>query len=104
MRITVLLGGTSAERDVSIVSGTRVVDALRSRGHTVRVVDPASGELTDSQLKSLLPSGVRREWPSHEALAALRASSLGPQLGLLPAIREADVVFIGLHGGDGEDG
>ena len=104
MRITVLLGGTSAERDVSIVSGSRVVDALRSRGHIVRVVDPASGELTDAQLKALLPSGVRREWPSHEALARLRASSLGPGLGLLPAVREADVVFIGLHGGEGEDG
>ncbi len=104
MRITVLLGGTSAERDVSIVSGSRVVDALRSRGHVVRIVDPASGELTDSQLKALLPSGVRREWPSHEALAKLRASSLGPGLGTLPAVREADVVFIGLHGGEGEDG
>src|SRR4029079_1710227 len=52
----------------------------------------------------LLPSGVRREWPSREALAGLRASSLGPQLGLLPAVREADVVFIALHGGEGEDG
>jgi D-alanine-D-alanine ligase len=104
MRLTVLLGGTSAERDVSIVSGTRVVEALRSRGHSVRVVDPASGELTDSQLRALLPSGVRREWPSNEALAALRAASLGPQIGLLPAVREADVVFIALHGGEGEDG
>ena len=104
MRVTVLLGGTSAERDVSISSGSRVVEALRSRGHTVRVVDPSSGELTDSQLRGLLPSGVQREWPSKETLAALRARALGPALGVLPAVREADVVFIALHGGDGEDG
>ena len=32
MRITVLMGGTSSERDVSLASGIRVTEALRSRG------------------------------------------------------------------------
>lgn len=104
MRVTVLLGGTSAERDVSIVSGTRVMEALRSRGHTVSAVDPASGELSDTALATLLPTGVRREWPSHETLAQLRAGALGPRLGILPVVRDADVVFNALHGGDGENG
>ncbi len=104
MRITVLLGGTSAERDVSLSSGLRVVAALRQRGHAVTAVDPASGMLDDSTLERLLPAGVRREWPSGEALARLRDHALGPALGMLPAVREADVVFNALHGGDGENG
>lgn len=33
MKIVVLAGGTSTERDVSIVSGTQVCKALRSKGH-----------------------------------------------------------------------
>jgi D-alanine-D-alanine ligase len=32
LKITVLMGGTSAERDVSLASGVRVAEALRSRG------------------------------------------------------------------------
>jgi D-alanine-D-alanine ligase len=40
--------------------------------------------------------------PSLEALAAAR--SLSPQLAMHPAITGADCVFIGLHGGQGEDG
>ena len=104
MRITVLLGGTSAERDVSLASGLRVLEALRSKGHTVTAVDPASGVLDDVALQRVLPAGVRREWPTLEALAQLRARSLGPLLGTLPAVRDADLVFNALHGGDGENG
>ena len=43
MRITVLTGGTSAERDVALASAVQVVAALRSRGHEVAVVDTARG-------------------------------------------------------------
>jgi D-alanine-D-alanine ligase len=39
--IAVLLGGASAEREVSLNSGQTVIDALRAFGHTVRPVDPA---------------------------------------------------------------
>ena len=41
------MGGTSSERDVSLASGLRVAEALRSRGHTVTAVDTVSGALTD---------------------------------------------------------
>ena len=40
VRITVLLGGFSAEREVSLKTGTAVARALRSLGHDVREVDP----------------------------------------------------------------
>ena len=43
MKITVLAGGTSTERDISIVTGTKVTQALRSRGHRVAMVDVFCG-------------------------------------------------------------
>ena len=46
MRITVLLGGPSAEREVSLRSGAAVASALRSLGHDVTEVDPHHGQLT----------------------------------------------------------
>ena len=45
MTITVLLGGPSAEREVSLRSGAAVAKALRARGHTVHEVDPLPGAL-----------------------------------------------------------
>lgn len=45
MRVTVLLGGTSEEREVSLVSGVEVCAALREAGHEVIAFDPAAGPL-----------------------------------------------------------
>lgn len=42
MRILVLAGGDSAEREVSLESGACVADALRGRGHDVCVLDPST--------------------------------------------------------------
>jgi D-alanine-D-alanine ligase len=41
LNIVVMLGGWSSERDVSLASGRAVINALRSRGHDVRELDPA---------------------------------------------------------------
>ena len=40
LKITVMLGGPSAEREVSLRSGAAVAQALRSRGHVVHELDP----------------------------------------------------------------
>ncbi|MDQ3221856.1 MAG: D-alanine--D-alanine ligase, partial [Gemmatimonadota bacterium] len=39
MKVTVLTGGTSSERDVALASAVQVIAALRARGHEVAVVD-----------------------------------------------------------------
>ena len=39
MKIVVLAGGTSTERDVSIVSGTGICGALRQKNHQAILVD-----------------------------------------------------------------
>ena len=44
LNITVMLGGPSAEREVSLRSGAAVAKALRSLGHNVTEVDPKDGQ------------------------------------------------------------
>ena len=44
LNITVMLGGPSAEREVSLRSGAAVAKALRSLGHKVTEVDPKDGQ------------------------------------------------------------
>jgi D-alanine-D-alanine ligase len=106
MKITVLMGGTSAERDVSIASSLRVAEALRTRGHDVVTLDTARGPLTENEEKALLAKGnpVQKEPPSQEELAKMASQTLPQMLRALPSLKEADVVFLGLHGGYGEDG
>jgi D-alanine-D-alanine ligase len=110
MNIAVLLGGYSAERDVSLASGLRIAEALRERGHTVTCVDPAAveaqGVLTREEEARLLAAGVGTTPPSLEALAGLGngAQGIRPELATWPAVRGADRVFLALHGGQGEDG
>ena len=104
-RITVLMGGASAERDVSLASGLRIVEALAARGHQITALDPATGVLSDADLDELRRSNVGSEPPSLAALAGLAAGGrLRGDLTAMPEIRDADVVFLALHGGQGEDG
>lgn len=98
------MGGTSAERDVSIASGVRIAVALRSRGHEVISLDTALGVIDDATEKRLLVAGVQQAPPDLASLAAMSERSLSPMLGTLPEVRAADVVFLALHGGQGEDG
>ena len=53
MKITVLMGGTSSERNVSLASGIRIVQALRGRGHEVIALDPARGVLSAEEEQEL---------------------------------------------------
>lgn len=103
MRVAVLFGGTSAERDVSIASGAQVMKALRQAGHEVVAVDTARGVLGPGDEQRLLSSGVAPTPPRDEDLSMIRAGSAGP-LPALGELGEIDVVFLALHGGTGEDG
>jgi len=103
MRIAVLFGGTSEERDVSIASAAQVIPALRARGHDVIGIDTASGRLAPAAEQRLLQGAVTSEPPSDRAIADVRsrAITLSPQAF---DVRDVDVVFLALHGGAGEDG
>jgi|SRR5271168_2913064 len=103
MKIAVLFGGTSEERDVSIASAAQIIPALRGLGHEVFAVDTATGRLPPADERRLLASGVAPEPPSTTAMEQVR----GRAIAFAPSatdIRSAEVVFLALHGGAGEDG
>ena len=103
MKIAVLFGGTSEERDVSIASAAQIIPALRALGHEVFAVDTATGRLPPTDEQRLLVSGVAPQPPSTTAMEQVR----GRAMAFAPSaadIRSADVVFLALHGGAGEDG
>ncbi|MBV9671959.1 MAG: D-alanine--D-alanine ligase [Verrucomicrobia bacterium] len=102
MRVAVLFGGNSAERDVSIASGAQVAKALRAAGHQVIAVDTFRGVLTDDEQEVLLTRGVAPDPPDERELHAVRTktgSLIQPSYFI-----DIDVVFLALHGGTGEDG
>lgn len=99
MKIAVLMGGTSAERDVSLASGLAITKALRGRGHDVAVVDTATGFVPEPEEKDLLPGGVKSAPPSGVAQALPLID-----LAQVPQLRAAELAFLALHGGTGEDG
>jgi D-alanine-D-alanine ligase len=103
LKIAVLFGGTSEERDVSIASAAQIIPALRLLGHEVSAVDTATGLLDSEAERLLLASGVAPEPPSDAQIANVR----GRAIALSPAAlntREVELVFLALHGGAGEDG
>ena len=98
MKVTVLLGGDSPERDVSLASGAGMIRALRARGHEVFAVDPAlpPGESAEPRAAKIgeLPPAAPSPLPPEAVFAWLHSRP----------VLSADVVCIALHGGKGEDG
>lgn len=104
MKIAVLFGGDSAERDVSIASGAQVVQALRQAGHDVVAVDTARGVLAASDVETLIASGqVPPVPPDLQELDLLRTGD-PTILTRAPELSDVDLLFLALHGGAGEDG
>ena len=93
MKVAVLMGGRSSEREISLRTGRGIAQALRNLGHTVASIDAASGRL--------LPAGD--EEAGAPPLAALEPVG---ETALLRAetLAQAEVIFIALHGAAGENG
>jgi len=103
MKVAVLFGGKSAERDVSLASGAQAIKALREAGHEVLAVDTATGLLGPAEEAKLLASGLAPVPPDAKALAILQSDSPAT-LTQSAALRDVSVFFLALHGGSGEDG
>ncbi len=110
MNITVLAGGLSPERDVSLTSGSLIANALRRKGHRVALVDVYLG--TDANdLASLF---ISEEMPAYRVsetepdLQKLKAESGNGEAligkNVIALCHLADVVFLALHGAMGENG
>ncbi len=114
MKIVVLAGGTSTERDVSLVSGAKIYKALKEAGHDAVLLDVFLGLKTDDidgvfeRGDELLGNieGIKAVNPDIEAVKAMREDGgktfFGPNV--LEICRKADCVFMGLHGENGENG
>ena len=114
MKIVVLCGGLSPERNVSISSGTKVAAALMSRGHKVVLADMFYGfEDYDGDLDKIFDNPpalgstkIDEQEPDLDAIRASRKlkspSAFG--VGVLDVCAMADIVYIGMHGACGEDG
>jgi D-alanine-D-alanine ligase len=103
LKIAVLLGGTSAERDVSLVTGRGIAKALSDKGHRVTAIDCAFGDqvITDWEVDS--NEIIRVDHSDIEKRKAELDKNLLKTLDYL--IQEKfDVTFIALHGGYGENG
>ena len=114
MKIVVMCGGLSMERDVSIASSTLICRALRAMGHRAVLVDMFFGlegietppERLFDELPELKDVRVGEQAPDLNAVRAARKwkspSSVGR--GVFELCQRADMVFLGLHGACGEDG
>lgn len=115
MKIVVLAGGRSTERNVSLSSGVKITNALRSKGYQVALVDLFLGKdlqnLTVDQLFTTEPepddpSKISDEVLTDDKINALRPGKskalFGPNV--LKICQAADMVYLGLHGEDGENG
>ena len=114
MKIVVLCGGLSMERNVSITGGTLVCKSLRELGHKAVLVDMFFGlEDMDADIETIfenLPelgeAKVDAQAPDLEKVIAQRKwqsrSKIGK--GVLEICQAADVVYLALHGACGEDG
>ena len=114
MNIVVLAGGISSERDVSLSSGSLVCRALREKGHNAVMIDAFMGlEGYSGTIEELFKNcsdehivKVDTLVPDIDAVRRARKLKSGAFFGerVLEACTYADVVFIALHGGEGEDG
>jgi D-alanine-D-alanine ligase len=103
LKILVLMGGTSAERDVSLASSEAIVKALKQTGHQVMALDTAQGQKLLSDNGKYIPGGVKERPPDVKELErASKQQTLEAIHGF--DFSEVDVIFLGLHGGQGEDG
>lgn len=133
MKIVVLAGGTSTERDVSLVTGTMIYKALKKKGHEVVLIDVYLGYEDDESsvlcgvhqlpetkgvsdnIKNIF--AIDKDWsenfgtitetnPDISAVKAMRRDNpecaIGPNV--IEICKQADIVFLALHGQNGEDG
>lgn len=113
MKIVILAGGTSTERDVSLSTGAMIYKALKSKGHQLVLLDVYlgyEGDITN-------PFEIEKDWTANIGLV----KESNPDIAQIKALRKdqsnnffgpnvinycsmADIVFLALHGENGEDG
>lgn len=104
MNITVLTGGTSAERNVALATGKAIAKALRDSGNNVKVVDPIYGAAQPEEDKIFQDRpAIGKEFPTAEELNLYSNRKVIKCINS-DIFNDTDIVFLALHGKFGEDG
>ena len=114
MKVVVLAGGISTERDVSLISGKLIYQAMKRLGHQAVLLDVYLGMERDD-IDGIFESeedfaadiaDIREINPDISEVKARRKDGgkcyFGPNV--IRICQMADAVFLGLHGEDGENG
>ena len=114
MKIVVLAGGISTERDVSLSSGTGIYKALKAKGHQAILVDVFLGYQGDMSGDVF---ALEKDWAADMRGVSAERSDINEILAMRPDYKknffgpnvitlcqQADVVFMALHGAEGENG
>ena len=94
LKVLLLLGGTSPEREVSKSTGKSIYTALINLGYEVVIIDPAYGINQPLEVEEYFDENDYAELSNENYLDAIN----------LIASSEFDVAFLALHGKYGEDG
>ncbi len=114
MNIVVLAGGTSTERDVSLISGKKIYAALKENGHKVILCDVFLG-IPDHEVDGLFEkeidwvAGINNISETSPDIEKVKAMRVNPEIGffgpnVISLCQKADIVFMALHGENGENG
>lgn len=93
IKVALLLGGASSEREVSKLSSQSILNSIKNLGYEYKLIDPAYGNNQPSNEEDFFGKDVA-EVSAKNYLYAVNSNHLD----------DVDVVFIGLHGTYGEDG
>ena len=109
MNIVVLAGGLSMERDVSLASGSLIANALLDCGHNAVLVDLYFGveknEMSFDGLNKRYEYKIPEVAPNLDSLIASNGGRTNPVgENVIEFCKMADVTFLALHGGVGENG
>lgn len=114
MKVIVLAGGISTERDVSLSSGAMIYKALKAKGHQAVLLDVYLGYtgddvdvIFDKEEDWARELGtINEQNPDIEQVKAMRSDGdknfFGPNV--IRLCQASDIVFMALHGENGENG
>ena len=109
MNIVVLAGGLSMERNVSLASGSLIANSLRDAGHNAVLVDLYFGIAKDKMnfgdMTGRYKYKIPESEPNLEEIIKSNEGRLNPiGKNIVEFCKMADVTFLALHGGVGENG
>ena len=94
LKIALLVGGSSPEREVSKESSKSIANAIKELGHDLILIDPAYGEDQPKEMEQFFAKDNYAEVKTSNYVRAINS----------PLLNDVDLVFLGLHGKYGEDG